>query len=95
MSFVDFVKWLATSAALGITSTAIMQVIKAIWPRVKDKAAAIASVIVAALIAAGAIAALPYLGEVPAWVETYWPIAIWLWSQLWYQTIKPAKITSS
>jgi len=89
MTFVELVKWLATSAALGVVSTFVMQALKALFPAIRDQSAKIISVVVAALVSVGATLALPFLPQVPAWVEQFWPTLVWLASQLWYELIKP------
>ncbi|OQC54968.1 MAG: hypothetical protein BWX54_02090 [Verrucomicrobia bacterium ADurb.Bin018] len=91
MSFVEFVLYLGGGAALGAVSSVLLQGIKRLFPAVKDDVAKIVSVVLAGLIAGLAVAAKPYLSQLPAWVETAWPIVVWLASQIWYSfVVKPA-----
>jgi len=88
MTFVEFVQWLATSGALGAVSYFLLQCIKALFPSVKDKVASIASVLMAAIVGIVATFAVPYLNNLPPWIDQVWPIIVWLWSQLFYEIMK-------
>lgn len=87
MTFADSIRWLATAGALGIVSTYAVQVIKALFPQVKDKMTVIVSIVAAAVLSIAANLALPYLGTVPPQVEQFWPIVVWAVQQAWYQLI--------
>ncbi len=89
MTFAEWVLWLASSAALGVVASYLLTLIKMVFPAVKDTVAKIASGLLAAVICGLAVQILPYLGQVPAWVETYWPILVWAVSQIWYELTKP------
>lgn len=88
--FLEFVKWLAGTAALGAVSAFALQAIKALWPAVKDDMAKIASVVFAALASVAAQLLLPVVPQLPAEIEQFWPVIVWLWSQvIWGIWLKP------
>lgn len=86
MSFAEFVVWLASSAALGAVSSLAFQLLKRAFPTLQDMYAKIGSVIFAAVLSVAAQYAVPLLPELPAWVEQLWPIVVWIWSQIAYET---------
>ena len=90
MSFVDLISWLGTTGSLTIVASVLLSLIKLALPNVKDRVAFILSVAFAAIISAASIAIKPYLVALPAWVETVWPIIVWLAGKLWYELTKPA-----
>jgi len=92
MTFAEWVLWLTTSAALGVVSSWILTAIKLAFPAVKDTVAKIASGLLAAVVCGLAIQVVPYLGQVPAWVEQFWPIIVWAASQIWYELTKPKEL---
>jgi hypothetical protein len=90
MNFAEFVKWLGGTAALGAVSAFALQAIKALFPSVKDNMAKIASVVFAALASIVAQLALPVIPQLPAEIEQFWPVIVWLWSQIvWGIWLKP------
>lgn len=88
MTFVEFVRWLATAGALGVVSSVVVQALKALVPGLADIKAKIISILVATFVSIVATLAVPYLGQVPADVERFWPLIVWAVSQLWYEVIK-------
>ena len=88
MTFADFVKWLASSAALGVLSSILLDVLKVVFPSLKANLAKYASVILAAVVSIVAQYAVTFLPQVPPWVEQIWPVIIWIWSQVWYEVKK-------
>lgn len=90
MTFVAFVSWLASAAALGAISSFLFQALKALFPALKDDYAKIGSVVFAALLNVAAQQVLPILPTLPAWIEQLWPVMTWLWSQVVYELlVKP------
>ena len=82
---VDFLKWLATAAALPVVSSYVVDLIKYLAPEVEDRLAVLVSIAVAALASVLGIVAQPYLADIPSEVETFWPIIVWAIQQAWYQ----------
>lgn len=81
-SFAEFVKWLASGAALGALSAFGFQALKAIFPSLRDDVAKIGSVIFAALLNGLARTLIPVLPQLPPAIDQYWPVITWLWSQV-------------
>ena len=89
MTFGEFVLWLGTSAALGVVSSVLLTLVKWAIPSVTDNIAKIASGLLAGLVCGLAVLVKPYLANLPAWVEVYWPIVVWVAGQIWYILTKP------
>ena len=82
---IDFLKWLATAAALPVVSSYLVDLIKYLRPEVEDQLAVLVSIAVAVLAGLLGIVAQPYLADIPAEVEQYWPLIVWAIQQAWYQ----------
>jgi len=76
--------FLASFPALAIVATYALQGLKALFPALKDKAAVIASVMIAALVSVVTNLLLARGVVIPAWLEQLWPTGVWLISQIWY-----------
>ncbi len=92
MSVSEFLAWLAAPAALGIVSSWAVTAIKLFWPRIADRWAVVASIVVAAVLSVGATVFLPYVSKLPPGLVAYWPIVVWAASQLWWQLTKIRKV---
>ena len=88
MSMVEFVTYLAGAAALGVVSSFVVTALKKLLG-IEGTAAKVASVAIAALVNVAANLALPYLDNLPVWVAQFWPVAVWLAGQIWYELTKP------
>jgi hypothetical protein len=84
MTFVGFVTWLATPAALAVVSSLVVQVLKRVWPSVQQQLAVAISIAVAAVASVVAMYALPWVAQLPPDVERLWPVVVWALQQLWY-----------
>ena len=92
-TFSEFVIWLASAAALGVVSSVLVQLIKAVFLAVQDTKAKIVSVLAACALSILAQLAVPFLPEVPAWVDQLFPTIAWLWSQIvWEIILKPMEL---
>jgi len=87
MSFIELVRWLASTAAAGVVASYAVQVIKLIWPKVADEIAVRVSVIVAAVVTLVAWLVLPYMQALPPVVGQVWPILSWLASYIWFELV--------
>ena len=89
MSFNEFVLWLGSPVALGVASSVALTLIKMVAPQVKDKLAIILSIVLAGISSSAAIMFKPYLGQMPPWVQTFWPVFTWAFQQIWWEITKP------
>lgn len=87
MTFVEFMRWLASTAATGVVASYVVQAIKLVFPQVQDEVAVRVSVIVAAVVALAAYLVLPYMQQLPPVVEQIWPIIAWLASYIWFEIV--------
>ena len=90
MSFAEWLVWLGSAGALGVISSVVLTVIKLIFPALRDVYAKIASGVIAAIVSALALLLVPFLPQMPLWVEQFWPIVVWAVSQIWYELTKGA-----
>jgi len=91
---IAFLLWLASFPALGVVASYALQGLKALFPRIKDKAAVIASVLLTAVAAIAANLLLARGIVIPAWLEQLWPTLTWLISQIWFAFVlkKPTPV---
>lgn len=84
MTFAEWVGLLASVASLGAIAAAITAVVKRLTglEGVKIK---LLSALLAAAVNVVATLALPYLAELPPVVEQFWPVLVWIVSQVWYE----------
>ncbi len=85
MTFLAFVTWLATPAALAVVSSLVVQVLKKVYPSIQQQLAVAVSVAVAAVLSVVAMYALPWVKTLPPDVERLWPVVVWALQQLYYQ----------
>ena len=88
MTFEEFIRWMATPAALGIVSSFVLQVLRKHWPVLDEGWAWLASTgfaLVGSVVAMRLIAILPTL---PPEVAAYWPLVVWFWEQLTFWLLK-------
>ena len=81
MTLVEWLVWLTGSAALGILSEKIVQIVKKLRPGIVDELALGLSLIGAALISFIAAQLIPWAEGLPDLVAA---LVVWLASQLWY-----------
>lgn len=84
-SFESFVKYMATPAAMGAISMALLQVMKRLWPQIEGDVAFYASQLLALIAAVACTRLVPILPQLPPEVEMYWPFAVWFAQQIWYR----------
>ena len=92
MSFSDFVKYLATPAALGVVSSIAVALLRRVWPQIEEGKAVILSWAVAALAYLLGGQVLPLLPQLPPQVELYWPAVVWFCQQVWYWLMKDKEV---
>ena len=84
-TLVEWLQFLATSAAWGIVSTYAVQVIKKLWPECVDSLALVISVVAAVVIGTIAQALIPFVSGLDVVLQT---AILWIASKLWYEFTK-------
>jgi len=85
MTLIEWMTYLGTTAAWGVVSSVLTQVIKKVWPDVQNGVAKVVSGIVAVLVGFAAQALIPYAEQLPAAIAM---AIIWVVSLLWYELAK-------
>ena len=87
-TFGEFVKYLAGAAALGVVASSFVSLLK-VALNIEGTKAKIISVIAAAVVNVVANLFMPYLDRLPPQIAQFWPVAVWIASQIWYELTKP------
>jgi len=89
-SLAALIMWLVSAEAIGIVSSLALAVIRKIWPSINEDYAWIAAILFAAVASAIARLAIPWIPQIPTWVNTLWPVIVLLGQQLWFYVTRPA-----
>jgi len=87
----EFVALVASAGFLGTLASVLLTLIRIAFPVIDEEYAMISSVLLAAVVSALARAILPFLDKLPAAVNDYWPIIVWLAQQVWFSLTKTSK----
>lgn len=88
MSFEEFLRYVATPAAMGAVSSIVLAIVRRLWPEIQEGLAVVASLLVAVIAYGVAAYLLPLLPQLPPELELYWPAVVYLAQQIWYWLMK-------